>query len=157
MEESPNAMITTLPLILTAGAGFLLAVLWFDLMFDVQVRRLGDPDGAARLDSIADYYRRVTLEAYPANRLVAAVMLVVIGGSVLQVFTGPLPRGRALLALVTAVAPIGLAGARVVPNAMRLGGRRDPLETQHQLARAIWRDHVFCFAAMVVFLLLQLV
>ena len=146
----------TLPLVLTAGAGFLLAVLWFDLMFDVQVRRLDDADGASRLDSIADYYRRVTIEAYPANRLVAGVMLVVMGGSLVQIVSGPLPRGRAFLALLFAVAPIGLAGGRVVPNAMRLGARRDPLDIQRRLARTIWRDHVFCFAAMLVFLLLQL-
>jgi hypothetical protein len=45
----------------TAGAGFLLAVLWFDLMFDVQVmgHREGDlPEEV--LASIASYYRRVT-------------------------------------------------------------------------------------------------
>ena len=49
----------------TAGAGFLLAVLWFDLMFDVQVL------GGARdrelpeemLASVAGYYRRVTTAA----------------------------------------------------------------------------------------------
>ena len=146
----------TLPLVLAAGAGFLLAVLWFDLMFDVQVRRFRDPDGDARLRSIADYYGRVTIEAYPANRLVASVMLVVLAGSVLQVVVGPLSRGRALLALLVALAPIGLAAVRVVPSAMRLGARRDPLEGQRELARSIWRDHVFCFAAMLLFLILQL-
>jgi hypothetical protein len=59
----------------TAGGGFLLAVLWFDLMFDVQVRghRAAElPDDV--LDSIATYYRRVTTTARPMNRLVAAVM-----------------------------------------------------------------------------------
>ena len=60
----------------TAGAGFLLAVVWFDLMFDVQVigtreRELPEPV----LASIAGYYRRVTTAARPMNRLVAAVML----------------------------------------------------------------------------------
>ena len=60
----------------TAGAGFLLAVLWFDLMFDVQVlphRGADVPESA--LESIARYYRRVTTGASPMNRLVAAVML----------------------------------------------------------------------------------
>jgi hypothetical protein len=148
--------VATLPLVLAAGAGFLIAVLWFDLMFDVQVRRLDEADGEARLGSIADYYRRVTIEAYPANRLVAAVMLVVVAGTLTQLVTGAGGRGRALLALVCAGSAIGLAGARVVPNAMRLGARRDPPAVQRELARGIWRDHVVCLIAMVAFLALQL-
>jgi len=58
-----------------AGAGFLLAVLWFDLMFDVQALRAGDavlPEEV--LASIAGYYRRVTRQAQRMNKLVAAVM-----------------------------------------------------------------------------------
>ena len=56
----------------TAAAGFLVAVLWFDLMFDVQVLRhrhhgvLPEPV----LVSIAGYYRRVTTTASPMGRLV---------------------------------------------------------------------------------------
>ena len=59
-----------------AGAGFLLAVLWFDLMFDVQV--LHDPVDPATVRSIATYYRRVTTDARPMNRLVALAMLTVL-------------------------------------------------------------------------------
>src|SRR5258708_11438721 len=60
-----------------AGAGFLLAVLWFDLMFDVQTRKHGGGVlPAAVLTSISAYYRRVTTDAYPMNRLVAVVMLL---------------------------------------------------------------------------------
>ena len=48
--------------VLAACGGFLLAVLWFDLMFDVQVLRHGSaavlPEPV--LASIAGYYRRVT-------------------------------------------------------------------------------------------------
>jgi hypothetical protein len=55
-----------------AGAGFLLAVLWFDLMFDVQVLGQGGPVLAEeRLSSIAAYYARVTTAARPMNRLIA--------------------------------------------------------------------------------------
>ena len=147
-------MQATLPVVLGAGAGFLLAVLWFDLMFDVQVRRLDGPDGEARLTSIADYYRRVTIEAFPANRLVATIMLITIAGSVVQLWRAP--SLRALVAVVLVVAPVTLAGRRVVPNAMRLGARGDDVATQRALARTIWRDHVLCFAAILAFLALQL-
>ena len=63
----------------TAGVGFLMAVLWFDLMFDVQTRKHRDgllpPEVLA---SISGYYRRVTTEAFPMNRLVALVMLLTL-------------------------------------------------------------------------------
>lgn len=149
-------MDTTLPLLLAAGAGFLLAVLWFDLMFDVQARRLEDADGEARLTSIADYYRRVAIEAYPANRLVGLIMLSTVASCVVQVARAPAGRGRALVALLLVVVPVALAVARVLPNAMRLGNRTDTLAVQRGLARAIWRDHVACFIAIVGFLVLQL-
>jgi hypothetical protein len=46
-----------------AGAGFLLAVLWFDLMFDVQTRKhAGERLPPEVLASITSYYRRVTTE-----------------------------------------------------------------------------------------------
>lgn len=147
-------MEATLPTVLGAGAGFLLAVLWFDLMFDVQVRRFGDADGDARLASIADYYRRVTIEAFPANRLVATVMLVTIGATLVQWWRAP--SWRHCLAIALIVAPVALAARRVVPNAMRLGARRDPLPDQRALARQIWRDHVDCLGYVVAFLLVQL-
>lgn len=60
--------------VVTVGAGFLLAVLWFDLMFDVQVRSSTASVDAVR--SIATYYRRVTTDARPMNLLVALAMLV---------------------------------------------------------------------------------
>lgn len=147
-------METTLPTVLGAGAGFLLAVLWFDLMFDVQARRLDDPDGDARLASIADYYRRVTIEAFPANRLVATVMLITIGGTLVQWWRAP--SWRHLLCVALVVIPVALAARRIVPNAMRLGARRDPLPDQRARALRIWRDHVFCFACILAFLALQL-
>ena len=62
------------------GIGFLLAVLWFDLMFDVQVLGHHDTELPTDVrDSIAAYYRRVTTTAArPMNRLVAAAMLVTL-------------------------------------------------------------------------------
>ena len=64
-----------------AGASFLIAVLWFDLMFDVQAGRPGEPTPEA-LASISAYYRRVTTDASPMGRLVALVMLATIAAIV---------------------------------------------------------------------------
>jgi len=153
-----------------AGAGFLLAVLWFDLMFDVQVvwrgrGTAGDLDAGAAsggvlpeavLSSIAAYYARVTTAARPMNRLVAAVMLATLAALVVELTGGEAPGWVALASLVAAVAAIGVAGARTVPGAVRLGTRRDPLERQSELARAVLRQHAFCFAAIAIVLVLQL-
>ena len=135
----------------------MLAVLWFDLMFDVQVlRHRGAEVPDPVLASIGSYYRRVTTDARPMNRLVAVAMLVTLASiaSELAFDDGPRWPGWASLALVAAA--VGLAARRTVPNAVRLGARRDPLAGQAALARSVCRDHLFCFAAVAATLALQL-
>ena len=139
--------------LLAAGGGFLLAVLWMDLMFDVQVlRQRGETLPEPVLASIAGYYRRVTTEAHPMGRAVAAAMALVIGAATLRVVRGGEPRWVALASLGLAGAPAALAIARVLPNAVRLGARSDPPAQQSALARSICRDHLFCLAAIASFL-----
>ena len=72
--------------VLTACAGFLFAVLWFDLMFDVQVigQSAQEPLPAPALASISSYYRRVTTDASPMGHLVGAVMLIGVVASLVQ-------------------------------------------------------------------------
>jgi hypothetical protein len=57
-----------------------------------------------------------------------------------------------------AVVAVGVAFTltRTVPNAVRLGAATDTPLVQTQLARAIYRDHVFAFGRTVVLLALQL-
>jgi hypothetical protein len=144
--------------IVGAGAGFLLAVLWFDLMFDVQVLR--HPDGEvpeAVLASIAGYYRRVTTEARPLNRLVAAAMLGTLLAIALQLIRDDAPRWVSAVSAVSAVAPIGLAAAHTVPSAVRLGTRRDSVARQSTLARSVCRDHLLCIGPIAALLVIQLV
>ncbi len=141
----------------TAGAGFLLAVLWFDLMFDVQVLRHEGPLLPEDvLASIARYYRRVTTDARPMNRLVATVMLATVAAIVIEIVRGDQRAWAAWASLMLALAAIVLAGARTVPSAVRLGARRDPPERQSALARAVLRDHLLCATAIVALLALQL-
>jgi len=141
----------------SAGAGFLLAVLWLDLMFDVQVLRrpAGDLDEPV-LASIAGYYRRVTTTAAPMNRLVAAVMLLTLGAIVAEIAAGHAPAWVGWVSLALAAVPIGVAGARTVPSAVRLGARRDPPPRQSELAHAICRQHLFCLGSIAALLVVQL-
>jgi hypothetical protein len=140
-----------------AGAGFLLAVLWFDLMFDVQV--LGHGSGVLPqpvLDSIGAYYARVTTAARPMNRLIATVMLATLGLIVAEIVKGKPSPWIAYASLALAAFAIVLAGVRTVPSAVRLGAGRDSVADQSALARAILRQHVLCFASIIAVLTLQL-
>ena len=142
---------------MTGGAGFLLAVLWFDLMFDAQVlaHRHGDlPEPV--LASISGYYRRVTTAARPMNRLIATVMLATIIAIGVQIAGGDAPRWVGWTSLAFAGSGILLAVGRVVPRAVRLGGRGDTIDVQTRLARSIFRDHVVCLAAIGSVLAVQL-
>jgi hypothetical protein len=138
-----------------AGAGYLLAVLWFDLMFDVQVRH--DPVDPAALRGIAAYYRRVTTDARPMNRLVALAMLVTLVSIVVQVVTvgtADTPWWSAL-ALPLALGPIVLAGVRTVPSAVRLGQTTEAGPEELTLAKRILADHLLCIAGIAGVLVVQ--
>ena len=110
-----------------AGAAFLLAVLWFDLMFDVQVRR------------------------HPVGTLPPSAAIVA------QIVEGVSPWWIGWVSLVIAGSGFGPTLLRTVPNARRLGRAEDTPEEQTRLARAIWRAHVLSVARMFVVLCLQLI
>jgi len=93
-----------------AGAAFLIAVLWFDLMFDVQTRKhSGDTIPAEVLASISAYYRRVTIEAYPMNRAIAGVMLVTVLAILVEIVHSHRAWWIAWISLPAAASAIGLA------------------------------------------------
>jgi hypothetical protein len=144
--------------LITAGAGFLLAVLWFDLIFDTQVR--GHPGGEDLpedvLASIAGYYRRATTEARPMDLLIVLAMATTLGALIVQLARGDVDAWISVVALAAATTAIGIAGVRTVPNARRLGARRDPVGIQSRLARAIYRDHVVCLILVATVLALEL-
>jgi uncharacterized membrane protein YfcA len=143
---------------LTLGGGFLLAVIWMDLMFDVQALRgsSNEPLSESALASIATYYRRVTTDARPMNQLIGIVMTGTVLGTIVQLFRGDAGFGWRVLALALCCVPIALALRRVFPNAIRLGAGSDSPEEQSVLARSIARDHVACFGAMLAFVAIQL-
>lgn len=142
---------------LAACGGFLVAVLWFDLMFDVQVRghAAAAPLPDAVVASIAQYYRRVTTDAHPMQQLIGMVMALTVLGSAWTLHR-PGHRWLRWTAMASCVVPIGLAGVRVLPNAVRLGMRTDTLAGQSALARAIYADHVLCLGVIAIFTAAQI-
>jgi len=146
-----------MPAFVAAGAGFLCAVLWFDLMFDVQARGQargrGEPSAQA-LASISAYYRRVTTEASPMGRLISLVMLATLAAIVVELLRGAGWWAWASLALT--LAATGFAVLRTVPAAQRLGRAEDPMDVRGRIARRLLRDHLLFLAVMVLVLALQL-
>jgi hypothetical protein len=145
--------------IIPAGAGFLISVLWFDLMFDVQVlsHRRAPQVPESVLDSISAYYHRVTETASPMGRLVAVVMLTLLVSLIVQAARGDVSAWVSVVSIAAALVGFGLAGLRVFGRARRLGRRTDPASVRSEIARSILRDHLVCLAAMVTLLATQLV
>lgn len=143
--------------ILTACAGFLLAVLWMDLMFDSQAGLRGpDPDESV-LASIGAYYHRATTTSQPMGTLIAVVMGVLLVCLGFEAWRGEHPGWIVAASAVLATGPILLAMLRTVPNAVRLGRRADTPAEQSRLARSVYRDHLLCLAGMAMFLSLWLI
>jgi len=137
--------------------GFLLAVLWMDLMFDVQVS--GHDTGPLPeqvLASIAHYYARVTTNAAPMNRFIAGVMLVMVAGIAIQLRRGRFALWLRVVVAISAAVPVILARVRIVPNAVELGSRSGSLEHQSELAHSIFVDHVLCAVLVLFFVVCQL-
>ena len=142
--------------VIAAGAGFLAAVLWIDLTFDVQVQRRGAdraPDEV--LASIAPYYRRVTTGAWPMNWLTPSVLALTVAAILVQAVERVQPIWVSGASLGLAGVAIGLGLWRTWRNAVRLGQAVDTPEVQTRLAVDIYRDHLISLAAMLVLVGLQ--
>jgi hypothetical protein len=139
--------------VITACSGFLLAVLWMDLMFDVQVlaHRHATELPESVIASIAGYYQRVTTASRPMGHLVAGVMTILLVTLGLRVANGRDPLWLLLVTIPLAVVPILLALLRTVPNAVRLGRRAGTPAEQTRRARAICLDHLLCIGCLVLF------
>jgi hypothetical protein len=148
-------MVSAVPMAITACGGFLLAVLWMDLIFDSQVlahRHSPDPLPEPVLASIAAYYHRATTSSRPMSTLIALVMMILLIALAVRAILGNDSGWFVAVSTASAAIPILLASIRTVPNAVRLGNRADGLTEQTRLARAIFCDHVLCFGLMVAFL-----
>jgi hypothetical protein len=82
------------------------------------------------------------------NRLVSLAMVVLLLSLVLEIVVGRQPAWIAWTALAVAGSAIGLAISRTVRGAVRLGRSNEPVEVRSRLAHTVYRDHVYCFAAM---------
>jgi hypothetical protein len=141
--------------LLTACSGFLFAVLWMDLIFDVQVlahRSAGEQLPEPVLASIANYYHRATTTSRPMSRLIVLAMVILLLALAFQAIHGHDPGWLLLASAGLAGVPVVLALTHTVPYAVRLGKRTDSAPEQTRLARSIYRDHLICAGCMLAFL-----
>jgi hypothetical protein len=143
--------------LLTACSGFLLAVLWMDLIFDVQVlqhRSAREELPEPVLASIANYYHRATTTSRPMGRLIALVMVILLAALAFQAARGHDPAWLLAVSAGLAGVPTLVALIHTVPDAVQLGHRADSTDEQTRLARSICRDHLICAGGLLAFLVL---
>ena len=128
-------------LIAAACAGFLLAVLWMDLIFDAQVLRHRGAEALPEpvLDSIAGYYHRATTTSRPMSLLIALVMVILLGSLAIEATDGQRSGGLLSTRAVLAVLPTG--SRRTVRDAVRLVARTDVVREQRGGPFGLSRSH----------------
>jgi hypothetical protein len=143
-------------LIPAACAGFLIAVLWMDLIFDTQVlrHRRVDPLPESVLGSMSVYYHRATTTSRPMGHVIAVVMAILLASLGFRAVAGSEAGWLLAISAVLTGVPILLALFRTVPNAVALGKRDGGPAEQTRLARAILGDHLLCLAGLSAFLVL---
>ena len=132
-------------LILFLCIGYLIAVLWIDLIFDSLVlphHGSNEPLPEEVLATMSSFFKRLTLKP----RLIFVVMIAMFAIVILQIVQGTVPAWVAWASLVLVVVPTGYASARVMPAARRLGSRIDPVEKQSELARSLFAMHTLALS-----------
>ncbi len=135
--------------------GFMLAILYMDLMFDVMsvpYRRSGAALPRDVLEPITHYYRRVTQNPY----VLMFVMLTTTTFLVLQVVYGLTPRWAAYTSLVAMGLAMATGILKVIPAARRIASGKDPAEVQARLIHGVFTAHVLLLACIVVLAAIQL-
>ncbi len=121
--------------------GFMLAVLYIDLMFDVTAlphRHSGTPLPKEVLDPITHYYGRITQNPYVLMFVMLTTMLCLIAQIAYSLV--PRPAGYASLGLMGLAMVAG--GAKVIPTAQRLASGKDPADTQTRLVHSMFPSHI---------------
>ena len=136
--------------------GFMLAILYIDLMFDVMAvpyRRSGAALPKDVLEPITHYYRRVTQNPY----VLMFVMMTTTISLVVQIVYGLTPRWAAYSSLA-AMGLVMVGGiVKVIPTARRLASGREPPEVQTRLIHGAFTAHVLLLVCILVLAVIQLV
>jgi hypothetical protein len=121
--------------------GFMMAVLYIDLMFDVSAvpyRATGAPLPGEILDPITHYYGRITQNPY-VLMFVMLTTTVCIGAEIVYSLV-PKWAGYSSLALMGLSMMTGTL--KVIPTAQRLGSGKDSAEKRTQMIHSMLPAHI---------------
>jgi hypothetical protein len=150
--EVPGKMVAAL---LFLCIGFMIAVLYIDLVFDASAlsyRDSSEPLSAAVLGPIATYYRYITRNPY----LLMLVMLTALGCILAQIVYGLAPRWAAYASLSVMAANMLVAVSKVIPTAKRLAGGKDEVGLQSHMVHSMLPYHLALLAAVLLLAIVQL-
>jgi hypothetical protein len=145
-------------LIATLGGGFLLAILWMDLKFDLMawtLLREGTPLTPEALATIVSYYAQATLSEQGSFPLISVVMVATLIAVLMQLRSSD-PLWQRVLGLLLVFPPVILAAVKIVPEATSLGLDPHTAAEQSALSLSILKAHLYCLASVIAFLALQI-
>jgi hypothetical protein len=90
------------------------------------------------------------------NLLVSGAMLLTLISIAIEIAVSPVLDWRDIVSLALTASAVGLALAGTVRDAVAIGARAGSLEHRSMLARRVYRDHLFCLAAIGSVIVLQL-
>jgi hypothetical protein len=134
--------------------GFMLAVLYIDLMFDVSAvpyRRAKTALPKEVLDPITHYYGRITQNPY-VLMLVMLTTIICIGA---EIVFGLAPRWVGYSSLFLMGLSILASVLKVIPTAQRLGSGKDPEVVRTRMVHSMLPFHVVLLVSIVLLAAVQ--
>lgn len=134
--------------------GFMLAVLYIDLMFDVTAvphRRSNATLPKEVLGPIICYYGRITQNPY----VLMFVMLTATVCLVMEIVYDLAPRWAGYSSLVAMGLAMVAGTVKVIPTAQRLASGRDPEDRQTALIHGMFPAHIFLLICILVLAAIQ--
>jgi hypothetical protein len=144
-----------MPITVFVCIGFMLAVLYIDLMFDVTAvpyRRRDGPLPKEVLNGITGYYGRITQNPY----VLMFVMLTTTVCLVAQIAYDLVPRWAGYTSLVLMGLAMVTGSAKVIPTAQRLSSGNDPADVQTRLIHGMFPAHVMLLVCILALAAVQL-
>jgi hypothetical protein len=121
--------------------GFMIAVLYIDLQFDILAlpyRGAKGPLSTDVLEPIASYYRCITKNPY----LLMFVMLTTLICLIAEVMYDLVPRWAGYTSLFLMGLSMSVGTFKVIPTAQRLAAGKDPVDEQTRMVRSIFPFHI---------------
>jgi hypothetical protein len=134
--------------------GFMVAVLYIDLQFDllaVPHRRGRGRLPAEVLEPIASYYRCITKNPY----LLMFVMMTTLVCLIAEVAYGLVPRWAGYASLCLMAFAMGVGTLKVIPTAQRLAAGKDTVDEQTRMVHSIFPFHLLLLTSIILLAAVQ--